>query len=114
MNIWIKYIALITFLLSIISCEKEDFSGNMMLGTWISTDLVDTLKIIDEKTFKKSYHTFLYQRNPRDITIQYIGPNEILVSPSRHNFTLSNNTIKIDFTNGCYGFESEIITFIKQ
>jgi hypothetical protein len=110
----IKYLAVIPLFLLIISCEKEDFTGNMILGTWISTDKMDTLKFLDNQTFKKSYHTFLYSRNNGSITIQYSGPYYILVSPSTHNYSLNINKLKIDFTNGCYGFDSEIITFIRQ
>ena len=110
----IKYISVIAFFFLIISCEKDDTSDNMILGTWISEDKIDTLKFLDDQTFKKSYHTFLYNRNIRKITIQYSGPNYILVSPSTHNYTLTSDELKIDFTNGCYGFNSEIINFIRQ
>lgn len=113
MNTLIKYIAVISLFLLIISCEKEDISSHIIVGTWVSTDNVDTLKFMDNKSFTKSYHTFLYSLNIRKITIQYSGPNEILVSPSIHNYTLTNRKLKIDFTNGCYGFRSDVITFIR-
>ena len=109
----IKNIAVIFLFMLIISCEKEDFSDNTIIGTWVSTNKSDTLKFLDNQTFKKSYHTFLYSRNIRKITVQYGGPNYILVSPSTHQYSLTNNKLKIDFTNGCYGFNSEIITFIR-
>jgi hypothetical protein len=114
MTTLLKYLAVIPFLLLIISCEKEEYTGNRILGTWISTDKADTLKIFDEDSFKKSNHTFLYSRNIENITIQYSGPYYILVSPSTHHYTLGNYKLTIDFTNGCYGFDAEIITFIKQ
>ena len=109
----IKNIAFFFLFLLIISCEKEDISDNIIIGTWVSTDKADTLKFLDNQTFKKSYHTFLYSRNFRKITVQYSGPNFIAVSPSTHHYTLTNSKLKIDFTNGCYGFKSEIITFIR-
>lgn len=39
----------------------------------------------------------------------------ILIQPSTHHYELKNNELLIDFTNGCYGFESEkyILTKIE-
>jgi hypothetical protein len=42
-----------------------------------------------------------------EITVQYNGPLYILVQPSTHKFELENNQLVIDFTNGCYGFQSK-------
>ena len=109
----LKKITPVFIFLLIFSCEKENISDNMIFGTWVSTDKADTLHISDNQTFKKSFHTFLYSRNIKKITIQYSGPNYILVSPTTHNYSLTYNMLKIDFTNGCYGFRSERITFIR-
>ena len=47
------------------------------------------------------------------ITLQYKGPEKLLVQPSIHSIKLKNNELTIDFTNGCHGFEKEVYIFKK-
>ena len=42
------------------------------------------------------------------------GPNYVLVQPTNHDYNIKNGELTIDFSIGCYGFENDVITYIKQ
>jgi hypothetical protein len=110
----LKSLLVVVLFQLLLSCEKDTIQENTFIGTWVSEDKIDTLAFINEHIFKKSYHTFEYSKSFDSITIQYRGPYYILVMPSNHPYILHNNKLTIDFSNGCYGFNSERETFIKQ
>lgn len=105
----------------IISCDSEiDFhSEDKLVGIWISVISADTLFIIDQDTFQKRsedglLHTYDFSLKTDSIEIQYIGPREINIQASIHYFYQDNNTIVIDFTNGCYGFDRRYEVYFKD
>jgi len=96
-----------------LSCDRDAWAREAILGTWVSADQVDTLVFLNEEMFEKNSPTdghmvpFMYSIYRDSITVQYNGPNDILVKPSAHYFELEESTLSIDFTNGCYGFPKE-------
>ena len=112
----LKYLMLIILFSVLNSCEKE--SGDMIIGTWVSANKLDTMYVINNHIFNKSLHdgimhTFEYSLDGDSIIIQYKGPNKILVLPSAHYYDLGDRRLIIDFSNHCYGFNEEKETFLK-
>jgi hypothetical protein len=114
-----KYFLLVVFLLILVSCEKDFGPDNRFIGTWrILTPNNSTLIVFNESSFSGKfydgiYHSFEYSYDRDSITIQYKGPNKILVQPSTHHYEFKNNKLFIDFTNGCYGFKFELYNLTK-
>lgn len=118
MNIRSTSLTAILFLQVFISCNKDSLPDGRFIGTWIAEDKSDTIYFIDDKTFKSPrydgiLHTFEYSYNDDSITIQYAGPNSVLVRPSTHHYTLIHNTLIIDFQKINYGFEPVKREYIK-
>lgn len=104
------FLIVTTLLLSMGSCKKDSLPDGRFIGTWITEDKTDTLFFIDDHTFKKPaydrvLHTFDYSYSEDSITIQYAGPNMILVRSSTHHYTLTHSTLIIDWYKVNYGFE---------
>ena len=102
-----------------ISCNKESLPDGRFIGTWIAEDKTDTLYFIDDQTFKSPraegvLHTFVYSYTQDSITIQYAGPNFVLVRPSTHHYTLTHSNLIIDLDKINYGFESVKKEYIKS
>jgi hypothetical protein len=101
----------------VLSCDRDARTKEAILGTWVSADQADTLLFLNEEVFEKNspengYMTpFLYSIHRDSITVQYNGPNLILVKPSIHYFELEESTLSIDFANGCYGFPREQLIY---
>jgi hypothetical protein len=96
------------------SCEKKSSESSTLLGTWISTDLIDTIEFRTENDFYKTVgipkdHSN-YSLSDDSITIQYDGVLYILVGPTNHFYTLDGDKLTIDL-NGCYGLRNQIISF---
>jgi len=105
------------FFLSLMACKKS-FNGQFA-GTWFSTDPQETLNFISDRVFTKRFydgldHTFMYWYTSDSVTIQYSGPDKILVKPTTHAYKLQGDELTIDFTSGCYGFDKRIIEYIKK
>jgi len=86
------------------SCKKDDIPDGRFIGTWISEDKVDTLFFIDDDTFKKPHydwvlHSYAYSYTEDSITIQYAGPNKILLPPTTDHYTLTHSTLIIGSLN---------------
>ena len=111
---------LFSILVSIIACEKEsNFPDGRFIGTWVSTDQIDTLIFLSDNDFVKPFydginHSFIYSYTNDSITIQYKGPNKILVQPTTHHFELKRKELLIDFTRSCYGFNQKEIEYNKE
>ena len=109
----LKYILISVSFLVIISCEKDFDPDRRFIGAWkILTPDNDTIIFKSESSFTRKYydginHSFEYSYDKDSITIQYKGPNKILVQPSTHFYDLKINELLIDFSNGCYGFSKE-------
>ena len=103
----------------LLSCERNSDLDNKFIGTWrISKPDDDTITFIDGSEFKRKYydnisHSFKYSYNKDSITIQYNGPNMTLVKPTTHYYEIKSDSLKIDFRNGCYGFETEIYSLSR-
>jgi len=119
MNIRSTILTTILFLQVFISCNKDSIPDGRFIGTWISEDKTDTMFIIDDYTFKKPFydrllHSFEYSYTEDSITIQYAGPNMILVRPSTHHYSLTRSTLTIDFSKVNYGFEQVKKEYLKS
>ena len=119
MKIILQSLLIIASLRLLNSCQKDSIPSNIFIGTWVSIDNVDTLFFINDKIFTKPgydkvMHYFNYSYGIDSITIQYKGPNKILVVPSTHSYSLDSSVLSINFSNGCYGFSSKKETFIKN
>jgi hypothetical protein len=99
------------------SCEKSSSDNKTLIGTWISSDLIDTVEFRTEHDFYKTVDMpkdhFNYSLSEDSITIQYHGILRILIIPTNHFYTLDGDTLTIDL-NGCYGFRNQIISFIRK
>jgi hypothetical protein len=114
-----KLFLITIFIFSILlsSCEKNSSDSKKLLGTWISTDSIDTVEFRSENDFYKTVGIpkdhFNYSLSEDIITIQYAGVLYILVQPTNHFYTLDGDNLTIDLKN-CYGFRSQKITFIRK
>lgn len=113
----ILMILLIIFLL--IDCSKNSDTNNI-IGTWISSYKNETLNFTDatnfyqtDSGFQTSVH-FNYKLGIDSILIQYDGSLDILVKPTNHKNELNNNNLTIDFRNGCYGFNSQLMSYSRK
>jgi hypothetical protein len=105
-------------LLVISSCEKNPSDNSKrFIGTWISTDLVDTVEFKTEHDFYKNVGIpkdhFNYSISGDSLTIQYNGALYILVQPTNHFYKFSDDLLTIDLEH-CYGFRSQIISFTRK
>lgn len=107
----LNFSSIVLLFIVIFSCEKDFDNNENLIGSWkILTPDNDTLTF-SESYFSRNYfngldHSFEYSCNKDSIIIQYTGPNMILVQPTTHHYELKENVLLIDFTNGCYGFNS--------
>ena len=103
-------------------CDKYNLAKNQekILGTWISLDKSDTLDIVDDNNFYKStsgmhHDHYDYELFVDSIEIGYSGILEILVKPTKHNYSLEGDRLIIDFSNrNCYGFSNQETTYTKE
>jgi len=118
-TIGFKLFLMTIFFFSILlsSCEKNSFDSKNLLGTWISTDLIDTVEFRTENDFYKTVGIpkdhFNYSLSEDSMTIQYAGVLYILIQPTNHFYTLDGDNLTIDLKD-CYGFRSQIITFNRK
>jgi hypothetical protein len=116
-KIFLFVISVLTFLI-ISNCEKNTSSSYAnLIGTWISSDLADTIEFRTENDFYKTVgiHNdhFNYSLSKDFITIQYNGVLKVLIQPTNHEYSLTGDKLIINLKN-CYGFRSDIITFSKK
>jgi hypothetical protein len=109
--------AVFTFIV-ISSCEKSrSENSKRFLGTWISTDLVDTIEFRTENDFYKNVGIpkdhFKYSVSGDSIMIQYHGFLYILVQPTNHFYKFEGELLTIDLEH-CYGFRNQIISFSRK
>jgi hypothetical protein len=115
----IKWFILFAFmLLAILSCEKNSSENvKSFLGTWVSTDLVDTLEFTTENDFYKNVSVpkdhFNYKVSADTISIQYNGFLKILVQPTNHFYKFNGDLLTINLEN-CYGFRNQTISFTRR
>ncbi len=115
----LKYLSIVVFCIVVFSCDKDFDTDSRFIGSWkILTPDIDTLTFTDESSFFRKFydgldHSFVYSYARDSITIQYAGPNKILVRPTTHHYELKKDKLLIDFTNGCYGFDSKIYNLTK-
>jgi hypothetical protein len=112
------FIFIVFTLLVISSCEKNPSENNKrFLGTWISTDLVDTVEFRTENDFYKNFGIpkdhFNYKVSTDSITIQYNGFLKIAVQPTDHFYKFNGDLLTINLEH-CYGFRSQIISFTRK
>ena len=108
----------VSTILVISSCEKNPpDNSKKFLGTWISTDLLDTIEFKTEHDLYKTVGIpndhYNYSVSGDSITIQYNGALFILVQPSNHYYEFSGNKLSIDLKR-CYGFRNQIISFTRK
>ena len=119
MKVKLKYFLIFGSFLVVFSCEKDLVIDDSLIGNWeILTPDNDTIAFQNELSFIRRYndkidYSFKYSTNKDSVTIQYNGPNMILVQPSTHFYELKNNELSIDFSNGCYGFVKEKYILIR-
>jgi len=114
---WISSIVIMLTIIAVLSCKKN-YDYKKLLGTWVSTDLVDTINFISDRDFYKMFSGlsdhFDYSLSDESITIQYNGILKIAVQPTTHPYQISINELSIDFRPYCYGFRGQEIKFIKK
>ena len=115
----LKYLSIAFLFIVLFSCKKDFDTDGRFIGSWkIMTPDNDTITFNNESSFSRKYydgvdHSFKYSYDRDSITVQYTGPNEILVRPTTHHYEFKNNVLLIDFSNGCYGFGTKIYNLTK-
>ena len=115
----LKYLSVAVLFIALFSCKKDFEIDGRFIGSWkIVAPDNDTLTFNNESSFSRKYydridHSFKYSYDKDSITIQYTGPNKILVRPTTHHYEFKNKVLSIDFSNGCYGFDTKIYTLTK-
>lgn len=116
-------VVLILIAISMFGCDKYNLANNQekILGTWISLDKSDTLDIVDDSNFYKStigmhYDHYDYELFVDSIEIGYSGILGIAVKPTRHEYSLDEDKLTIDFTNNklCFGFSNQETTYTQE
>jgi len=115
------WILSLLIIITLTNCSKEEIVSDQenIIGTWISLDKTDTLYFTTKNDFYKSngfmvYDHYDYQFFQDSLEIGYRGKLYILIEPSKHQYSLENDFLTIDFADkGCYGFNSELITYEK-
>jgi hypothetical protein len=108
----------ITLILS--GCKKSNTPDwRDFLGSWISSDLTDTLEFTSDRGFSKMFSGvkdhFDYSLSEDDsIIIKYNGMLFVHAKPSTHGYHFNGDNITIDFRPQCYGFRSQEINFIRK
>lgn len=113
------YFLFFVLFLFFVSCHKDFETDGRFIGTWVNRANNDTLTFIDDFCFYKRFydglkHSYEYSYDEDSITIQYQGPNMILVQPSTIHYEFNGNKLSIDFSKGYYGFESVIYLLSKN
>ena len=108
-------VLIILLIIAMSSCKKTISNDyRQFLGTWISTDFIDTLNFASEHNFSKNRIQFNYSISRDSISIQYNGPLMIYVKPSNHFYILKGNELTINTSQGCYGFRQQETIFIRK
>ena len=120
-NRFIQYglIIIIMTMIFLSSCGKNNsYINEKLLGTWISTDLADTIEFTTDKDFYKMIsglrEHFDYSSSQDSMTIRYHGTLYIYVFPTTHKYQIKSNTLTIDFRPHCYGFREQMVTFTNK
>ena len=108
-------VVIILTIILMFSCEKTRTNDyKQFLGSWISTDLVDSLDFTSDHNFSKNRTPFDYSISGDSITIQYNGPLMIYVKPTTHFYILKGNELTIYISKWCYGFRQQETKFIRK
>lgn len=112
MKFILKYVLFFVIVIFLSSCKKDVEITPSVVGKWkIIVPDNDTLVFNNDSFSRKFYdgilHSYKYSIKNDEITIQYNGPNYILVQSSTHKIEFGSNQLIIDFSNGCYGFQSK-------
>lgn len=115
-----KNFLFIIILLVPVSCEKVSIDRSSDNYIWVnSKNANDILEFKNDSIFTKSGYDgiqsfFRYTFKKDSITIQYTGPNKILVPPVTNYFTLDKEKLILYLINCAYAFECTKIVYIKQ
>ncbi len=97
------------------SCNKEARQKKEIIGTWVSTDYIDTLNFINDEIFEKNFpysmERYFYEIKRDSIKINYSGSNFVLTIPTTHYLEIVDNRMSIDFSNRTYGIRQQEILF---
>jgi hypothetical protein len=115
-------ILILYIIITFSGCKKNTNSENGdLLGTWISTDLVDTLDFTSDHDLYKMIDGIVdhygYSINADSIKIEYSGfqmPYIYIGPPNNRFFQLNGNDLTIDFKSPYYGFRAQIIKFKRK
>lgn len=121
----VYYLVLILILGTIITisgCKKNNKSEiSDLTGTWISTDLQDTLDFTsDQDLYKIIYGVpdhYGYSIIGDSIKIEYSGsimPYIYIPQPYNRFFQRSGNSLSIDFRPPLFGFRSQVLSFKRK
>jgi hypothetical protein len=122
MSYWFSPIVIILSIVVFSGCEKSNNDvKSKLLGTWISTDLTDTIEFSSDNDLYKIIYRFGdhydYSLSTDSIFIKYNGtqlPLSYMGPPKNHFYQLNGNILTIDFRPYCFGFLSQITTFSRK
>ena len=115
----LKYALVVSVMTIIVSCDRNPDFENYIYGDWrIIVPDSDTLTFKTNDLFIRVYndgieHAFKYRFGTDSVTVQYRGPNKPIVQATSHRCFINQNEMVIDFSNGCYGFNSQEYKFLK-
>lgn len=81
-------------------CKQTDYT---FIGTWKSQDGIETMRVIDGSNLYRSFpggaeNPFEYKLSNDSIRLQYIGESFAAVPATKHKYSLSENTLIIDYS----------------
>ena len=122
MNFRFSLILTTLIFILISGCEKNSVDiKSKLLGTWISTDLTDTIVFSsDHDLYKIIYRAgdhYDYSLSKDSIFIRYNGtlmPFIYIGPPKNHFYQLNGDNLTIDFRPYCFGFLSQTTSFLRK
>jgi hypothetical protein len=81
----------------------KDVTPNKFVGYWIDSIAQDTITFLTNDSFGKRISRFSYSYTADSITVQYSGPEKILVKPKTFSYAFAGDTLKINISENYYG-----------
>ncbi len=114
-------IMLVSLILAVISsCDKYNYNKNeFLIGTWINIEQNDTLIFLTNDRMDRPhdyyYDWFEYFVTSDSLSLQYSGPDKILLPLINFGYELIGDTLLIDFHQDYYpNFNAGLKRYLKK
>ena len=97
---------LLMLFLIINGCQKEDQASQKFKGSWVTTDLSDTMIFLTNASIYRPHNNYYdlygYYFTSDSITIHYTGPDKIFVLPMVSKYLFVQDTLIINYKSNYY------------